>query len=79
MEFRVVPRFFQANLNEIPNISLFSTLPFISLYRNLKKKKEREIVESNFSKYLLPVQDIYIYIKERGKKRSGEETSRLRG
>lgn len=37
MEF---PRFFQANLNEIPNISLFSTLLFISFYRNLKKKEK---------------------------------------
>lgn len=72
MEF---PRFFQANLNEIPNISLFSTLLFISFYRNLKKK--REIVKAISPSIYYPSK-IYIYIKERGKERSGED-SRLRG
>lgn len=50
--------------------SLYFILPKLE-----KKKRNRQ---SNFSKYLLPIQDIYIYIKERGKERSGKD-SRLRG
>lgn len=51
--------------------SLYFILPKLE-----KKKRNRQ---SNFSKYLLPVQDIYIYKRKRkGKVGRGFETSRLK-